>query len=278
MCLPGHDCIPRASLATYLAAELDVSRLSDIFSFLWFAGHRGYIRPLHRQLLVKRSIIITEQADLHLVWFDQQIYLKPLPPFLLNHGFYSQHICNTPLYADACGMLVSYQKLVRYRSDYRIAVELGLLPEGVSWAAWSAFVVQVLPTVISRRYEYGELRLFRLNLIYRFCFGKWICGYHLLYTNFSSFFGRNFTWPLVIFAYLTTVLNAMQVILAPGSQSETVEGLFISVSFVVMMAIFGTLLLVACFFIGLLLYNLTRALRNREQEGRDDVERQAKCR
>ncbi len=43
-------------------------------------------------------------------------------------------------------------------------------------------------------------------------------GYHLLHTNFDSFFGRNLAWPLILFAYLTVVLNAMQVVLASGRQ------------------------------------------------------------
>lgn len=194
------------------------------------------------------------------------MYIKPLPPFLLCHDFYVRHICASPLYADACGLLHSYTKLVRYESGYRIAVELGLLPGGISWAQWSVFAVQVRPAAVSKRYEYGELRLFRLNLIYRFYLGRWIRGYHLLHTNFNSFFGRNFMWPLVTFAYLTTILNAMQVILASGIQDRTVERAFLGAGFVVTMAILGTFCAVAVFFVVLLLlYNLVQALKWRER-------------
>ena len=225
--LPGHHHLVQADIPAHLAKNLDVSRLSNIFSSLWFAGRPDHIRPLHCQRLVQRSIIVTEQADLHLVWYNQQIYIKPLPAFLLCHDFFSRHICASPLYADACGFLRSYTKLIQYESDYRIAAELGLLPEGISWAQWSAFAVLVRPAVVSKRYRYGELRLFRLNLIYRFCLGHWIYGYHLLHTNFNSFFGRNFTWPLVTFAYVTTILNAMQVVLTSGRQNRMVERSFL---------------------------------------------------
>jgi len=274
--LPGHGYVASADLSAYLTTNLNVSRLSDIFPFLWFAGRPGYIRPLHRQRLVQRSIIVTEQADLHLIWYDQRIYIKPLPPFLLCHDFFFRHICVSPLYADACGLLRSYMKLVQHESDHRIAVELGLLPEGISWAQWSAFAVQVWPAAVSKRYEYGELRLFRLNLIFRFWFGHWICGYHLLHTNFNSFFGRNFAWPLVTFAYLTTVLNAMQVVLASGRQGRQIEGVFFGAGFIVVMAILGTFCAVAAFFIVLLLYNLVKALKRRGRMECDDLEGQEK--
>ena len=202
--LPGHCHIASADLYSHLADNLDVTRLNDICPYLWFAG-----RPLHRQRLVQRSIVITQQADLHLVWYNHRIFIQPLPPFLLHHEFFSRHVCSSPFYADACGLLQSYTKLVKHESDYRIAMEMGLLPESISWAQWSAFAIQVQPATVSKRWKYGELRLFRLNLVYRFCLGHWIRGYHLLHINFNSSFGTSFTWPLVTFAYATTVLNAM---------------------------------------------------------------------
>ncbi len=282
--LPGHYYVPRSELLAYLAINLNVSRLNAIHTFLWFAGRPGYIRPLHRQRLVHRSIIPTEQADLHLVWFDNQIYLKPLPPFLLCHDFYARHICpSSHLDADACGLLLSYTQLVQHESDHRIAVELGLLPMGICWAQWSQFAIHVRSSsavaeaaMLSKRWEYGELRICRLNLIYRFYFRHWICGYHLVHTNFNSFFGRNFQWPLVTFAYLTTVLNAMQVILATGRQDGRVDGAFFGAGLVVVIAILGTLITVAGIFIAMLLYNLVKALRRRGRKERYDVESQMK--
>lgn len=274
--LPGHVYVPRAELVPYLKNSLDVSRLSSIFRCLWFAGRPRHIRPLHAQLLVQRSIIVTERADLHMVWYNQQIYIKPLPAFLLCHDFFAHHLCALPLYADACGLLGSYIKLIRHQSDYRVAVKHGLLPEGLSWAQWSAFAIQVRPLTVSKRYEYGELRLFRLNLIYRLYLGHWICGYHLLHTNFNSFFGSNFKWPLVTFAYVMTVLNAMQVVLASGRQDARVEVASFTAGVVVMVAILGTFCAVAVFFVTLLLYNLARALKSKERVRQLDLEAQAK--
>lgn len=278
MRLPGEYCIAAADLPRYLSTELSVARLSKIHAFLWFAGRPSYVRPLHRQQLVQRTIVITEQADLHLVWYGTQIYIKPLPALLLCHGFFSRHICGSSLSADACGMLRSYTKLIQHESDYLVAIKMGLLPKHISWTQWSSFAVQVRSTaVVSKRYEYGELRLFRLNLIYRFCFGQWVCGYHLRHTNFNSFFGSNFTWPLVIFAYLTTVLNAMQVILAAKTPSERIEDAFIGAGFVVVLAILGTLCAVAVFFVALLLYHLAKALSTRDRKRHKVTECQKDC-
>ena len=279
--LPGHYHVAPTNLSTFLTTNLDVSRLNAIFPLLWFAGRRGNhrIRPLHWHRLVRRSIIITEQADLHLIWYNDQIYIKPLPHFLLSHGFFARYICTSSVYPDACGFLQSYLRLVKYESDYRIAVELGLLPGDVSWAQWSAFAAEVRPVdlmEVSRRYEYGELRLFRLNLIYRVWGGHWVYGYFSLHTNFNSFFGKNFAWPLITFAYVTTVLNAMQVVLGSGRQDRAVEKAFFGVGIGVVIAISGTFFLVAAFFVVLLLYHLRKALRGRRCGGKGDLESQEK--
>ena len=81
-------------------------------------------------------------------------------------------------------------------------------------------------------------------------------------------------WPLVTFAYLTTILNAMQVILASGIQDRTVERAFLGAGFVVTMAILGTFCAVAVFFVVLLLYNLVQALKWRERLRRGNFESQ----
>lgn len=84
-------------------------------------------------------------------------------------------------------------------------------------------------------------------------------------------------WSWVMFTYLTTVLNAMQVILALGRQNEKVEGAFSGAEFVVVMAILGPLCAVAVFFVVLLFYNLVKALRKQERIRCDDLTDQTKC-
>lgn len=72
---------------------------------------------------------------------------------------------------------------------------------------------------VDRRYQYGELRLSRLNSMTRYLpfvglrsnfFGQYIATS----TWYQDFFDRNFSWLLVIFIYTSVVLSAMQVGLA----------------------------------------------------------------
>jgi succinate dehydrogenase/fumarate reductase cytochrome b subunit len=80
---------------------------------------------------------------------------------------------------------------------------------------------------ITTRYHFRELRLGRINWIYRFApnlRGKYLLrGYHYPYYRYYSFFGRNFGWLFAVFAVVTVLLTAMQVGLAteslPGSQA-----------------------------------------------------------
>jgi hypothetical protein len=76
-----------------LDKELDVSRLNEIHDWLYWAGRYDNIRPLHRQKLLEREIVITEKTDLHLIWYDNRIFVKPLPAFLLNFGFFEKDLC-----------------------------------------------------------------------------------------------------------------------------------------------------------------------------------------
>lgn len=282
--LPGNTTIQSSRLKSYIDRCLDVSRLDALYHSLWFAGRPGNVRPLHRQKMMERRIVVTEQADLHMAWIDDRIYLKPLPPWLVHYEFFVTYICSSGiapgatnrlfLYEDAVGFLESYVKLIRDESDFRMAIDLGLLVQGIQWKHWSLFAASFESTLqnhpeisVSRRYHFGELRLFRLNLLHRFWLGHWISGYHLQHTNFSSFFGRNFTWPLITFAYVTTILNAMQVVLA----SELQDIHFRLASFAFGVGTITTILLafftVFFLFIGLLLYNLGKALRLRQNTG-----------
>lgn len=282
--LPGNITIQLSRLKSYVEGCLDVSRLNSVYHSLWFAGRRGNVRPIHRQKMMGRRIVVTEQADLHLAWIDDRIYLKPLPPWLVNYEFFVTYICSSgiayaatdrfSLYEDAVGLLESYIKLIRDESDYRMAIDLGLLGQGIQWKQWSLFATSIEFTLqnhpeilVSPRYHYGELRLFRLNILYRFWLGNWISGYHLQHTNFSSFFGRNFTWPLVIFAYVTTILNAMQVVLASELQDIHFRLASFAFSVGMILTILFVFFAVSCLFIGLLLYNLVKALRWRQNTG-----------
>ena len=64
-----------------------------------------------------------------------------------------------------------------------------------------------------QRYQYGYLRIDRLDLIYlcRFFLPHPVRGYLYAYKCYTPFFKRNFSWVLIPFVLLSVVLSAMQV-------------------------------------------------------------------
>lgn len=152
-------------------------------------------RALHHQKLVGREIVVTEQMDMHLVWFKTRIFVKPLPRFLLDPRFWMDCLsCKVACLCSAAparssghrveceeaqlrkcalGFLLSYAALVSHESDLYIAQESRLLSNKISWIDWKTFVKEILKhesiyAHINERYIYGELRLKRLNVVYRF--------------------------------------------------------------------------------------------------------------
>jgi len=165
--------IPDGDLRKYLWKQLSVQRLNDIHLHLWWAGRPDNIRPLHAQKVMKRDIVITENIDLHLIWFDTTIYIKPLPAFIIDWDFFKTNICpDEDLYKLANGFLKTYTKLIQHPSDLKIALDMGLVPNTIKWSFWSEFSTMLQPKIddfqINKRYTFGELRLRRLNHVYRF--------------------------------------------------------------------------------------------------------------
>ncbi|KAI9785283.1 MAG: hypothetical protein M1816_000469 [Peltula sp. TS41687] len=199
----------------YLRSELNVDRLNGIHDWLWIVGWPMPPRALHLQRMKSREIILTELMDLHLVWSPKHIYVKPIPRFLLDYGFWERHLCgNVRLYKCAMGFLLSYAALIQHESDYKIARETHLLPEELTWAQWILLVEQLLNcrnrSDFNKRYIYGELRLGRLNMIYRFRKGR-VRGYLSSSTTYGDFFLDNLNSLLTLFAYTAVTLSAMQV-------------------------------------------------------------------
>ena len=210
------------NLREYLKWELNVSRLNDVHKWLWLAGRTMCARPLSKQKMLDREILVTEQVDIHLLWQETRIFIKPLPEFLMDYAFWTKHLCgNEKDYQDACGLLLSYTWLVCYQIDLKIAKDHGLLPDWMTWVDWISFTRAVLDAIdyeslsnVNERYEYGELRLSRVNWIYRLTFRNLMRGYLYRYNRFSVFLSINFAWLAVALLYISVVLSAMQVGLA----------------------------------------------------------------
>jgi hypothetical protein len=97
------------SPCAYLTLDLRTPGLNHIHIYLWLAGLPNAARPLHRQRLLERSILITEDPDEHLVWLEAPIFIKPLPDYLLDYEYWRDNLCtDEELCKSACGLLLSY--------------------------------------------------------------------------------------------------------------------------------------------------------------------------
>lgn len=214
-------------LRAYLESDLQTPRLDKIHKHLWLAGLPRAARPLHRQKLLNRTIIVTENPDEHLVWHESRVFVKPLPEYLLSYTFWMQQLeaefQDESLRKAAYGLLLSYSWIVCYKHDLIIAQSAGLLPMSITWENWVIFIANFLNHIdqgslsnVAIRYRYGELRLSRLNRIYRFCPSVFsattlIKGFASEPTWYKDFFVRNFSWIFALFACVTVILSAMQV-------------------------------------------------------------------
>ncbi|KAH7024900.1 uncharacterized protein B0I36DRAFT_332198 [Microdochium trichocladiopsis] len=229
---------PASNVLTFLALDLQTVKLDSLHKHLWLAGLMRPARPLHRQRLLGRTILITERPDEHLVWHEKSIFIKPLPECLLSYEFWTTSICpHEALYRSASGILRSYTWLIRSKSDLTIAHETGLLPADVDWTSWTLIARDVIrhqnhektwrmDGADQHRYSYGELRLSRLNTLCRvqaaarLSARDFVGGYMTGSQRYTTLFERNFGWLLAVFVYITVVLSAMQVALATGRFEE----------------------------------------------------------
>lgn len=183
---------------------------------------------------------------MHLVWTIGRIFIKPIPRFLLTpevwaeylscplrcksmqasgltgYTFKDEHSCSScvheRLWSSALGFLYSYTGLISHESDFAIAQAKQLIPSEVEWADWMTLVEQILATndlhqKIDDRFNYGELRLSRLNKIYNVRYFTLLRGYmsHWQWTRYGDFFQENLSWLAATTVYIAVVLGAMQV-------------------------------------------------------------------
>ncbi|KAF3929363.1 hypothetical protein ABW19_dt0201455 [Dactylella cylindrospora] len=232
-----HISIPSYDDLDFLQRELLVPRLDSIRKHLWLVGRPMPPRPLHYQLVLSREIVITESMELHLVWAGSRIFIKPIPAYLLDADFWSNHLLGNDkeqgqspdesqrqlredIAKSARGFLFTYTALIAYESDYRIAQDRGLLPSSVTWDKWREFTRQFLQnhhySSLNPRFWYGELRLSRLNSIYRWRKGLLWRGYSKVasHISYKDLLSDNFALLAAILGYVVIVLTAMQVGLA----------------------------------------------------------------
>ena len=298
------DEIELPALTTdFLWKELGVKRLNDIHRWLWLVGRPMPPRSLGYQRALNREIIIHEQMDLHLVWQDKRMYLKPIPEYLLDKVFWEtffhcdrncspvtlggqsskkyedppqemaySNICERcKLRRCAVGFMLSYVSLISYKSDLRVAKDLGLVPEDMGWNSWRAQVKALLASKemhnVNPRFRYGELRMDRLNMIYKLTFRSPIRGYFYGYRSYHHFWHDNLLRVASVFAYLLIVLTAMQVGLGTNRLKDNeafqrASSGFTALSIIAPLALMALLLL--AFFVTFL-YNLLATLKYRKR-------------
>ncbi|KUM63505.1 hypothetical protein ACN42_g3592 [Penicillium freii] len=170
-----------------MSAELETPVLDELNGYLHFIAPRDYrrVHPLHEHLIRKRQIVVTENPGLHLIWHYDTIFIKPIPPFLLNFMMWrrfllppvksvddstqqsSYPICDLQLPCkSALGFLRTYELLIRHPSDFNIAQTMNLIPQNISYFEFRAFIgpFHFLPdAAVAQRYYFGQMRLTRLN-------------------------------------------------------------------------------------------------------------------
>ena len=269
-------------ISAFWKEDLDLSRLNAIHTHLWMAGRPMRGRPLHRYKMYGYEVLGTQQMDLHLLRFSNKLLLKPLPEYMLDASFWEQHLCDDSdkeLYESATGWLLSYVWLVTSPLDLKLAHEDGLLPAAITWPWWKAFVADLVNTIdintphkVNKRYHFGDLRLSRINAIYRtrFFTTHFVRGYLYGYNRYVVFFERNFSWILILFVFFSLVLSAMQVGAALDELSGS--GVFIKGSYGVvvlsMVSVAVVLGVVGVFFVGVFLFNMVSAIRHAASEER----------
>jgi uncharacterized protein DUF6601 len=212
-------------LGEWLESDLNLDRLDVIHSHLWACGRPFNARPIHRHVLLNRKIVITEQADLHLLYYSDILMIKPLPTYILCKQVWKEYLNkDKKLHESACGLLLSWIWLVRSPHDFQFAMdkERQLLPPEMTWLEWKRIVDETLEYIdpdslkyCHRRYQFGELRLGRINRIYRlnprFISKNFVRGYLYGYNRYEPFLQRNVAWVLAASVLFSLVLSAMQV-------------------------------------------------------------------
>jgi hypothetical protein len=242
------------------------------------------------------DILYTQQMDLHLLKFSNKLLLKPLPEWMLDHDFWKENICKSQdLHESAWGFLVSYVWLLTTPIDLKLAHDHALIPSFVTWHWWKEFVKDFYGRIdmealdgVNKRYHFGDLRLGRINTIYRtrFAYTNFVRGYLYGYNRYVVFFERNFSWILIVFVFFSLVLSAMQVGAGLSPLKDNDAFLSVSYGFVVFSIVScgAVLAVVAFIFVVIFLFNMVAAIqhdksmrgeRKRRVRNRTDEEKDA---
>ncbi|EFW19762.1 hypothetical protein D8B26_007944 [Coccidioides posadasii str. Silveira] len=270
--LPGYPDISlqdQNGLLNFLEKEYCSVDLDRMAGRLWWMSKQdsANISPLHRQFVKGRTIIVTEDPKLHLVWIRDRIFVKPLPRYLTSYNFWRRYLGNeavcTPwsryssVRKAALGYLRTYFYLVRSESDFYVAQDptLHLVPKAITWEQFCSFTTNlggISNQDVSERYAYGEIRLTRLNFYAPFLLGK--SHFQRVEYQYSEYFARFYGPTLFLIGVASVVLSALQVALAvqqvdpvPNGRALLAASLWSSITMI--LCFFAVLIILFCLFI-----------------------------
>jgi hypothetical protein len=181
------------------------------------------INNLTSQIVRGRELVVTEELRLHLLWGYGQIFVKPIPRYLLSHAFWEHYLCHGSLLQEstrieivghALGFLRTYAHLIQHESDFLIARDAKhrLVPEDVDWEKFWQFIShfedlnkECVPP-IPNRFRYGQISFFKLNLWYYFI-RPWS---YKSYVSVDRKWGARSKFVLFFFAFFSLACSAMQ--------------------------------------------------------------------
>lgn len=274
--VPGEPWLDLYSLdlRPFLLNDLLTPDLDRLSPFLWLVSTQrsDHISSLHQQIMKGRKITVVENPELHLTWIYDHVYIKPMPRFLLSWAFWDFYFCSnsSPLSkqeradakAAATGFMRSYSYMILHASDYRIAIESNLIQSEIPYSRLRQFLAnfQNAPVTVSKRYQFGELRLSRLNFWVRIFLRRFMFQKVQIHYTYNAYFSR-FYGPLIfIFAFFSTTLSAMQVGLASNSSPSLPPDFEVFVTVCWWYSV-GTVIVAAVLFVGimtLLVYMMLR--------------------
>lgn len=235
--LPGEPRIEMEGnqIRDHLQIDFLTPTLNQLAPYLWLLSKQDskHISPLTNQLVRGRNVVLTEEPGLHLVWFNDKIFIKPMPRYLLSYAFWKVYLIEphsaiskdqqNEIKRAILGFMRTYAHLIRHRSDFDLATKEDhrLLPKNMKFSEFARFITafeSLGDKDVSARYHFGQLRLSRLNFWVKILLGHFT--YQKVHGQYGAYFGSFLNSFLFVFAILSVLLTAMQVALAVGQPLE----------------------------------------------------------
>ncbi|KAL2259339.1 hypothetical protein VTK26DRAFT_7006 [Humicola hyalothermophila] len=212
-------------LLRYFNEEHKTDKLDDLLPYMRYifvqTPSYQHVMPLHHQKAHARKLVVDENPGLHLLWYYEFIFVKPVPAYFFSRAFWVYiENADAAIYRACLGFMRSYYWLIRYEVDYVEACKEHLIPkkpngEHPTYEEWCEFIEpfgMVGDQHVNRRFHYGELRLTRINraaMLFKFSL-----AYFHIYPQWGSFLAHMLAPVITVFAVCSVVLNSMQVSLA----------------------------------------------------------------